>query len=461
MMRNYINSNDFIEFSKGLAGEACCRTQAQYDDWHRQSQWNERRSQRFPDIIVRVKSVDDVVATVRYAGRMGLTIGVRSGGNSFPGAFLRNKGLLLDVSALRQLDFDVKTAQATIGPGVSSEALSRKLAPFGYGFPTGHAGNVGMAGFLLGGGLGINFGAWGGMGAFNIVALDVVTADGQLKHLSATENQDLYWAARGAGPGLFFAVVRFYLQCMPLPAVITTRSLRLHFSHLGTALTEIARVNPDRNLQLMLAVIPANQADRAEDFGREVMLTSIAFADSPDRATALHTAVIERLAPFAIEHAGAEQSTSFEAMHSQGKETFSSGRYRVDNILTDRPEDAVGILASHLPLQPSPDTLPLFIWRGAPTLADAAFSATGSFYFSTYARWYHEQDDEANKQWLIALYDELQAVAANCYINEFDLEVRSSEVNRCFSENAWQRLCELRRLHDPATVFHDFYLEQC
>ncbi|MBV7515719.1 FAD-binding oxidoreductase [Pseudomonas sp. PDM25] len=457
MIDRDVIEKEFSDFTRELAGEACSsRSQAQYGKWHRQSHWNGREFLRFPDFIVKASSEYDVVVTVRFARRMGLAVCVRSGGHSFSGAFLREGGILLDVSQLRQLEFDQKTLQLVSGPGVTSYELSQELAQFGFGFPTGHAGNVGVGGFLLGGGLGINFGTWGPMSAFNIIALDVVTADGELKHVNSDENEDLFWAARGGGPGLFFVVVRFHLTCMLLPAEITTRSLRLPFSRLSSVLSEIERINPDRKLQLMLAVVPTDHLHSDADYGREVILNTIAFADNPAHASALHESVIGRLE----ESASPEQATSFEAIHRQGDDTFAIGRYRTDNILTDRPEDAVRILASHLSRQPSPQSLPLFIWRGTPELPDAAFSATGMFYFSTYARWSEAKDDDVNRQWLISLYNELQAISSNCYINEFDLEARSSEVKRCFSEHGWRRLRELKCLYDPDNIFHDVYLEK-
>jgi len=134
---------------------------------------------------------------------------------------------------------------------------------------------------------------------------------------------------------------------------------------------------------------------------------------------------------------------------------LTSKRYRVDNILTDRPEEAVNILASHLPHQPSAASLPLIIWRGSRAFPDAAYSAQGRFFMSTYAQWNDAEDDEANGAWLARLYDDLAVVASGCYINEFDIDARGSEIGRCFSEENWQRLGELRRRYDPDGVFHD------
>ena len=98
----------------------------------------------------------------------------------------------------------------------------RELTPFlaGHGllFPGGHCSTVGIGGFVLQGGQGWNGRVWG-WGCENVMAIDVVTAAGELVHASEHENADLLWAARGAGPGYFGAVVAFYLRVRPRPAV--------------------------------------------------------------------------------------------------------------------------------------------------------------------------------------------------------------------------------------------------
>lgn len=426
-----------------------------YDAWRRQACWNEREVDRRPDCIVRARSIDDVVAVIQACREHGLAVALRSGGHSFANAFVRRNGVLLDLSALRALTIDAERRRAIVGPGVTSRDLSSALAPHGLGFATGHSGTVGLGGFLLGGGLGINFGQWGPMSAFHVKALDVVTADGVLRHASAEENSDLFWAARGGGPTLFFAAVSFELECHPAPAAITARNLRLPLARLADALRSVEFADPDPRLQVMLAVIPSEQDASQQARPREVALSTLAFAENAKTASALHASVVERLLPWALAPASEEQATDFAALHDHGDAAFGVGRYLADNILTDHPQRAAEILTAHLPNLPSSATLPLFIWRGSPSLADAAFSARGRWYFSTYARWGDAGEDEANQRWLRSLYDELQPIATHCYINEFDLEYRSRDVARCFSDVGWQRLRELKQRHDPAGVFHD------
>ena len=95
-----------------------------------------------------------------------------------------------------------------------------ELGPFleerGRFFPGGHCPTVGIGGFLLQGGQGWNARGWGWAAEY-VVAIDVVTADGELVRASEDENADLFWAARGAGPGFFGVVTRFHLRTLPKP----------------------------------------------------------------------------------------------------------------------------------------------------------------------------------------------------------------------------------------------------
>ncbi|WP_157753741.1 FAD-binding oxidoreductase [Lysobacter capsici] len=454
-----LSADDFRIFPRSLDGKARSRHHPEYAGWHRDLSWNGRGFDRYPEYIVRAESIADVVHSIDFARRHGLPVSVRGSGHSYAGCFLRNTGILLDLSALRDIQIDPDRRSAQVQPGVSSRQLSAALARHGLAFPTGHGGEVGLSGFLLGGGLGINFRAWGGMSTFNVRAIDLVTADGEVLHADAHENPELLWAARGGGPGLFFVVTRFHLDCWPLPGCITSNTYLAKFSDLPRLLARIEQAQPDPSLQVMLAIVPQTDDRAAEECGRQVMLNTIAFADSPTHARALQASLSEHVSAGLIRAVEVDQPSDFESIYRRGDAMLVSRRYRTDNILTDRGEDAVAILAAHLPSQPSPATLPLLIWRGASSWSDAAWSASGRWFFSTYAQWNEVADDEVNRGWLKSLYDELATVASGSYINEFDLEERSGSAHRCYSAESWSRLRRLRRQYDPHGVFHDVSMD--
>jgi FAD/FMN-containing dehydrogenase len=179
--------------------------------------WNKRlASARTPDAVVTVHSATEAAAAVRFAARSGLKVSPRGGGHNYQASALRDGGILLDLGALDTVHIDPTARTAKVGVGVQGHALSVQLAEAGLAFPVGHCVDVALSGYLIGGGFGWNSGEWGA-GCANVEAMEMVTAAGDIVLASAADNADLFWAARGAGPGLFAVVTAFHLKLHPLP----------------------------------------------------------------------------------------------------------------------------------------------------------------------------------------------------------------------------------------------------
>lgn len=312
-----------------------------------------------------------------------------------------------------------------------------------------------LSGFLLGGGMGINATAWGGMSVFNIDALDLITADGQLRHASRDENPDLFWAARGAGPAAFFIVVRFYLKCHPLPGAIANHVYQLPYAELGPLLEIIEGQTWDPRLQIMVALTPP-QANQPHN----ITLNTLAFTDTPEESARLQREFIQQLPGSAITPLLENPHGSFEEIYQQGEGMLIARRFRSDNIITNAIHQVKQVLDTLLPQQPSPNGITLIVWRGEQHFPDAAYSVTGRFFVSTYLQWNDAGSDEQHRRWLHKLYDQLEPFACGCYINEFDLEARSGQLRRCYAPDNWQRLNQLRQDYDPHGVFVDIQLLQ-
>lgn len=443
-------ADEYRGFVAQLPGKVRSRYHPEYASWHRQASWNGRNFSRYPELIVRAASVDDIVATVQFAAHRQHSLSVRAGGHSYAGCFLQDNGILLDISALRHIEVDAHGAVARIGPGVTGRQLMAALLPHGLAFPTGHGGDVALSGFLLGGGLGINSTAWGPMSVFNIVGVDVVMADGSVRHASADEHPDIFWAARGGGPGLFFVVTCFHVRCHRLPRAISNHIYGLPAHALPQLIDAIEGHDWDPRLQIMLAM----GKPQGEDDPQALILNVLAFGDSGADAAAMQSALAARL-PSTHTVLAAMPQLSFEDIYRQSEAMLVSKNYRTDNVFTDRAQDAADILASCLPSMPAAAGMTLMIWRGRQSLPDAAYSVTGRFFISTYLQWNDDADDERNGQWLAQLYDRLAPLSTGSYVNEFDLEARKGQLSRCYSAHSWERLRQLRRLHDTQAVFHD------
>ena len=186
-----------------LTGRLLLRGDDGYEEARVGRIFNARRPDRFPAAVLEAADDDDVVAGVRLARRARLD-GQRPVGRPLLGG--------LEPARRRPADRPRRPARpstTTRRPASSSAGPATKgaleLAPFlaerGRAFPGGHCASVGIGGYLLQGGQGWN-GRAKGWACESVVAVDVVTADGELVRADAEQNADLYWAARGAGPGL-------------------------------------------------------------------------------------------------------------------------------------------------------------------------------------------------------------------------------------------------------------------
>ena len=163
---------------------------------------NARFSGARPLAVLQARNAQDVRQAVLWCARNGVRITARSGGHSYAGYSTLNGGLVVDLSALNgiRLSSDRRTVQA--GAGGDLINFYTALARRGLTVPGGSCPTVGLGGLALGGGVGMASRALGTT-SDNIVAMTVVTADGQVRSCDRRTNPDLFWACRGGGGGNF------------------------------------------------------------------------------------------------------------------------------------------------------------------------------------------------------------------------------------------------------------------
>ena len=159
--------------------------------------WNARFG-RIPDRVARCLSTQDVVDAVGHAIRRDLPLSVKACGHSYAGLSVRDGGLLIDLSQIKDIALDVDQRSVTVGPGVTCAELDGATQEFGLATPTPTVSSVGVIGAALGGGAGYLTRRYG-LTLDNVIAADIVTADAQLLHISEHQHADLFWAIRGGG----------------------------------------------------------------------------------------------------------------------------------------------------------------------------------------------------------------------------------------------------------------------
>jgi FAD/FMN-containing dehydrogenase len=170
-----------------------------------------------PALIVRCADVGDVITALNFGRAQGLEIAIQGGGHSGSGLGLIDGGLTVDLSPIRWVRIDPEARTAHVGGGSLLGDLDHASHAFGLGTPAGIMSTTGVGGLTLGGGHGHLTRKYG-LTIDNLLAADVVLADGSFVKASEKENEDLFWALRGGG-GNFGVVTSFTYRLNPVHTV--------------------------------------------------------------------------------------------------------------------------------------------------------------------------------------------------------------------------------------------------
>ena len=206
-------TTDWNALQATLAGELLLPGSAAYEESRAPAM--ARFAQLRPAAIARCKTPEDVAEALALARRFGLAVAARSGGHCFEGRS-STRGLLVDVGPLDGVS--LADGVATAGAGVRLGALYDTLDEHGRTIAAGCGPTVGIAGLVLGGGCGI-LGRRHGLTCDQLLAAEVVLADGRTVRCDADHHADLFWALRGAGGCRFGVVTSLALRTVPAPDV--------------------------------------------------------------------------------------------------------------------------------------------------------------------------------------------------------------------------------------------------
>jgi FAD/FMN-containing dehydrogenase len=420
--------------------------------------FNQRRPARRPAAVLRAADAADVAAGVRLARAEGLRVAVRAGGHSWAAWSLREDTLLIDLAAFTAMSYDEATGTVTAGPAVRGGLdLDPFLAARGRFFAGGHCPTVGLGGFLLQGGMGWNCRGWG-WAAESIDAIEVVTADGDVVWCDETSNADLFWAARGSGPGFFGVVTAFRLRTRRRYRELTQTTYVYPASVAADVLGWLysARHDVPPSVELVAVGITPPLPAEVRHSGPVLVVDGVSFDGGPASLAALGScpvagkALVSRIAePVTIGELRAEQSRANPEGH----------RYAVDNAYLAGPRDALvpamtpaftdlptaksfslWFDLAHLPARPVPDT----------GLPDMALTAGADIYFATYVVCESPGQDGPCRSWVSDTMGRLAPFSAGCYLGDSDFTVRT---DRFMSDAAWERFRRIRADRDPGGLF--------
>ncbi|MFB6436375.1 FAD-binding oxidoreductase, partial [Streptomyces sp. NPDC056411] len=355
-------------------------------------------------------------------------------------------------------------ATATVGPGATGRDLVAALTPQHLAFPVGHCPSVALGGFLLSGGLGWNSRDWG-VSCADVREIRVVTAAGRTVDCSEREHPDLFWAARGAGPGFCAAVTRFRLALHPHPAsIMTTRyTFRIAETPVLTGWAEPVVRGLPPYVESSFVLTSWGPATEAAPAGPRITLSATAFAASAEQARQalaplaegpLVGLAVDEQPPVATTYAGLHEGAGslwppghrYAADTLWSREGYRTQLSRIADTVAHAPSDRSLVLAPVKPVSEDPALL-----------RNMAFAPLGASYLVAYAVWDDPDEDTAQGHWL---QDTMAAADPDGdglhYIAETDLEAGPARARRCYPPATWEHLQAVRERWDPEGRFHSY-----
>ena len=213
--RDVIGEASLGELEGTLRGQLVRPADPDYDQ--ARAVWNAAHDRR-PALIIRCAGAADVMRAVEFARSEGLEVAVRGGAHSIAGFSTADGGVVIDTSPMQGIRVDPAGRRAVAQPGLTWSAFDHETQAFGLAVTGGLVSSTGIAGFTLGGGFGWLLRKYG-LTCDNLLAADVVTADGQLVTASEQEHPDLLWALRGGG-GNFGVVTSLEYRLHPVGPLV-------------------------------------------------------------------------------------------------------------------------------------------------------------------------------------------------------------------------------------------------
>ena len=440
----------------GLAGRVIGPEDAEYD---------EARAvfyggfDRRPAAIVRAANADDVSRVVTVAADTGFELAVRSGGHSVAGHSTTEGGIVLDLSEMRDLEIDPESRTAWVEPGLTTGEYSVAANAHGLATGFGDSGSVGIGGITVGGGVGYLVRKYG-LTIDDLLAADVVTADGAILRVDEDQHPDLFWAIRGGG-GNFGVITRFKLRLHPVGTVVGGMLMLPATPEVIAGFIAAAEAAPEE-LSTIANVMPAMPMPGVpeEHVGKLVVFGMLVHAGDPEdgqRAVAPFRALAEPLAdmvgpmpyPAIFEEPEPEPEEGAEEYHPVGT-------HRTMFVNTIDRAFAETVL-EHLEATDAPMRVAqLRVLGGAmarvPVEATAYAHRNSRIMVNVAAVYEDPARASEYESWVVQFADALRQNDTGLYVNfvgdEGDAAIRES-----YPGPTWDRLREIKARYDPDNLF--------
>ncbi|HLA01304.1 MAG TPA: FAD-binding oxidoreductase [Aestuariivirga sp.] len=421
--------------------------------------WNGMIDRR-PALIARCRNAADVAASINFARDHGLAIAVRSGGHNVAGYAVCDGGLMIDMSSMNGVRVVPGLDRAIVEGGATWGDVDTATTPFGRATPGGLISATGVAGLTLSGGIGWLRGTHG-LSCDNLLAADVVTADGKLIHACESENSDLFWALRGGG-GNFGVVVSFEFklhQVEPELMFCGPAYAEESANEIIPLWRDFMKSAPDKLSGLAeFSTLPQDPSIPEHAWGRRVLALAHVYdgpAEEGERVVQPLRSFGEPLADFSGRMPYRTIQTLYDALFPKGRDRC----YWKSTYLKGLDDGMVHEITSLMAQRPSEMTF-ASIWKFGGAVQRVAADATAfgdrsmPFMLSLDAIWSGPVDDSANIGWVRNFWDDMQRHSTGrLYLNFPGHGEGTNLVRDAFGAEAYGRLQKLKRKYDPQNLF--------
>jgi FAD/FMN-containing dehydrogenase len=407
---------------------------------------------RRPAAIVKVADATDVARVIAHARDSGLELAVRSGGHSVAGHGVTDGGIVLDLSDMRALEIDAERRTAWAETGLTAGEYTHAAARYGLATGFGDTGSVGIGGITLSGGVGFLVRKHG-LTIDDLLAAEVVTANGELVYADAENHRDLFWALRGGG-GNFGVATRFKFRLHPVEGFVGGILFLPATPDVIASFVAQAQAAPEE-LSTIANVMAAPPLPFVppEVHGKLVVMGMVAYAgdvEDGERAIApfraLATPIADMVRPMSYPEMYPPEEEEYRPV-AVARTMFVDGvdRAAAETIL-ERIQASTAVMA----------VTQLRVLGGAVARVPAdstAFAHRGSRIMVNVAALYQQPDERAaHEAWVHGLADELLQDDHGAYVG-FLADEGEERVRAAYPGPTWDRLRQVKRRYDPDNLF--------
>jgi FAD/FMN-containing dehydrogenase len=403
-----------------------------------------------PAVIVQPADAADVAQVVLAARDSEVPLAIKSGGHSM--FSLCDGGIVLDLSSMRDLQIDPEARTAWAEPGLTAGAFTTAAAGHGLVTGFGDTGSVGLGGITVGGGIGYLVRKYG-LTIDDLLAAEVVTADGELRRVDAEHEPDLFWAIRGGG-GNFGVVTRMQFRMHELGTVLGGLLVLPATPEVIAGFVEQAQRAPEE-LSSIVNILPAPPMPFVphELHGTPIVMAMLVYAgegEAAERAIApfraLDTPIADMIAPMPYPGVYPPEEEDYHPVAAARNLFVDTIDTEVAVMIVERIRASTATMAA----------VQVRVLGGAMARVSAeatAFAHRDRGVMINIAAIYENPDEaEEHTRWADEFTAKLQKGVPGVYVN-FLADDSKARIHEAYPERTWARLRAIKRTYDPTNVF--------